>query len=250
VTEELYPPIELIKAVGSGGINNFKEIGEEFLRYFVELAGLKPQEKVLEIGCGAGRMALPLIPYLKDGGSYYGFDIEPAGVTWCQENITPKYHNFRFHRADVYNLQYNPAGKIRAAEYRFPYADAGFDFVFLASVFTHMLPEDMENYFSEVARVLKKGGRCLSSYFLLNAESLAALETKKLRFDFKDVGGGVYRVADPLVPEAAVAYDQGYIRGLYEKNGLRVVEPVYYGRWPKREQFLSGQDIIVAVRQA
>lgn len=194
-------------------------------------------------------MALPLIKYLKNGGSYEGFDIEPAGVTWCQENVPPKHPNFRFLRANVYNLQYNPAGEIKAAEYKFPYPDKCFDFVFLASVFTHMLPEDMENYFSEVARVLKKDGRCLSSYFLLNAESLAALETKRLQLDFKEVGGGVCRVADPLVPEAAVAYDQGYIRGLYEKNGLQVVEPVYYGGWPKREQFLSGQDIIIAVRQ-
>ncbi len=50
--------------VGGG---DFKVIGNEFFRYFVEIGGLKPHEKVLEVGCGIGRMAVPLMGYLKKG---------------------------------------------------------------------------------------------------------------------------------------------------------------------------------------
>ena len=34
-----------------------------------------------------------------------------------------------------------------------------------------MLSADMENYLKQIARVLKPGGRCLITYFLLNPES-------------------------------------------------------------------------------
>ena len=55
----------------------FNEIGEEFFRHFVELGGLKPDERVLDLGCGIGGMAVPLTRYLSERGSYKGFDVFP-----------------------------------------------------------------------------------------------------------------------------------------------------------------------------
>src|SRR5207302_10777966 len=59
----LLPPCGL-HCVGDG---DYIEIGEEFFRYFVDIAGLKPQDRVLDVGCGTGRMAQPLTKYLKCG---------------------------------------------------------------------------------------------------------------------------------------------------------------------------------------
>ncbi len=152
--DELTPP----KGINFAGAGDFKEIGGEFLQYFIELGELKPNGKVLDVGCGIGRMAVPLTNYLTDGGTYEGFDIVADGINWCRKEISPKYPNFHFQSADIYNKEYNPKGKYKASEYKFPYGDESFDFVFLTSVFTHTLPNDMENYFSEIARVLKRGG--------------------------------------------------------------------------------------------
>jgi hypothetical protein len=69
---------------------------------------------------------------------------------WCQGNISSKYPNFRFQLADVYNTEYNPGGTHRASEYESPYEDESFDFVILTSAFTHMLPEEVSNYLSEI----------------------------------------------------------------------------------------------------
>ncbi len=228
--------------VGSG---DFKKIGEDFLRYFIELGDLKPNERVLDVGCGIGRMAIPLTEYLDKRGSYEGFDIVAKGIDWCKKEISPKYPNFRFQLADVFNKNYRPQGQYKASGYRFPYENESFDLVFLVSVFTHMLPPDMNNYFSEIARVLKPGGRCLITFFLLNEESLKLIEAKSGSMDFT-YEVEEYRIVNQNTPESAVAYNEAFIRGLYKEYGLNVVEPLGYGAWCGRQDFLHYQDIIIA----
>src|SRR5215469_3416700 len=142
--DPLIPPRWMVFVGGC----NFND--QEFLRYFAELGGLKPGDRVLDVGCGIGRMAVPLTKFLDERGSYEGFDIVPDGITWCQSQITPRFPRFRFTLADIYNGLYNPGGGYRAGDYVFPYPDASFDFVFLFSVFTHMLPADMENYLRQI----------------------------------------------------------------------------------------------------
>jgi SAM-dependent methyltransferase len=229
------------------GGGDFNRVGEEFFGYFVELGGLKPDERVLDVGCGIGRMAVPLTRYLSDRGSYEGIDVFPKGIAWCQENITPKYPNFRFRIADVKNKEYNPGGRFAASEYEFPYADASFDFVLLTSVFTHLLPDEVENYLSEIRRVLAPGGRCFASFFLLNEDSLDSIRLGTSTIDFRHDFGG-YRTKDKETPEAAIAYPEDYIRSLYAERGLRLIEPVHYGAWSGRRDFLSYQDVVVALR--
>ena len=229
------------------GGGDFNRVGEEYFRYFVELGGLKPDERVLDVGCGIGRMAVPLTRYLSDRGSYEGIDVFPKGIAWCQENITPRYPNFRFRVADIKNKEYNPGGRFAASEYEFPYEDASFDFVLLTSVFTHLLPDEVENYLSEIRRVLAPGGRCFASFFLLNEDSLDSIRSGKSTIDFRH-DFGRYRTKDRETPEAAIAYPEDYVRSLYAERGLGIVEPIRYGAWPGRRDFLSYQDVVVALR--
>ncbi|MGH9872606.1 MAG: class I SAM-dependent methyltransferase [Pyrinomonadaceae bacterium] len=229
------------------GDSDFVESGEEFFRYFIDLAALRPDEQVLDIGCGTGRMARPLTKYLTSG-SYDGIDIVAPSIEWCEQTYGPRFPNFHFHFSDIYNKAYNPAGKHLAAEYRFPFAAASFDFIFLTSVFTHMLPADLENYLSEITRVLKPGGRCLITYFLLNEDSLQLIEKQVSSIDFKNDFQGC-RVKDVDVPEAAVAYEEQEILRLYEKHKLNIAPAIRYGSWSGREDGLSFQDMIVAIRR-
>ena len=54
-----------------------------------------------------------------------------------------------------------------------------------------MLTEDMENYLSEIVRVLRKGGRCFITYFLLNPETIKLMKQNQSIFDFKLERDGV-----------------------------------------------------------
>jgi SAM-dependent methyltransferase len=248
--EEMIPPKSMIF---TGSVDDFKSSGEALVHRLVNFGGLTPDSKVLDIGCGMGRVAVALTSYLNANGSYEGFDIVPSGIKWCSDNIASRYPNFHFTLADVYNKEYHPSGRLEPSEYRFPYADETFDLVVLASVFTHMLPGDMEHYIAEISRVLKQGGRCYASYSLINTESRRAMESGQSSLRFKRHSGPSW-VVDSKVPELAVGYDEAYVRDLYEQHALSGQCRVYYGSWSGRpplssEQSGFSQDIVVTAKQ-
>lgn len=239
--KELVPP----RYLNYAGFGGFTEAGQEFLKYFKDLCGLQPDHRVLDIGCGIGRMAVPLTSYLTTG-SYEGLDIVPSGIRWCQQNITRKFPRFRFQVTNVYNKQYNPSGKCQPADYQLPFADQEFDLVFLSSVFTHMLPADLEHYIAEISRVLRPGGRCLFTFFLLDEEARRGLTsgTSALKFDYALPGCWT---TDPVTPETAVAYDEGNIAPLLKRYSLSL-DGIHPGAWSGRSAYLSYQDIVVGTK--
>ena len=239
------PPVELMKIVGSPTAKSYLAVGQNLLGILKRHAGLKPSDRVLDVGCGCGRLAAPLADYLA-GGSYDGFDVVPELIAWCRDNISARRPDFRFEHIDVTNTFYRERAGSRAAEYRFPYADDAFDVTVLASVFTHMLRRDLLNYLAEIVRTLKPGGTALMSFFLLNDESRRMKETTRPRFrEWRLHGWDGVRVLDRTRPEQGVAYPEETARALLRKGGLEV-QQILFGSWCGRQGAVSGQDIIIA----
>jgi SAM-dependent methyltransferase len=189
-------------------------------------------------------MAYPLISYLSQEGKYTGMDVTADSIIWCQKNITSRYPNFQFLHADLYNKRYNPTGRYLAKDYTFPFEKESFDFIFLTSVFTHLLPDDATNYLREVARLLRPDGRALTTFFLLNEEQQKLATEGRNDIDFK-YGSDPYRTRSETVPESAVAYDEIYLRQLVSQCGLEISGPIHYGTWSGRHDGLSYQDIVL-----
>ena len=100
----------------------------------------------------------------------------------------------------------------------------------------------------EISRVLKMGGKCLITFYILNDESENLIHAGRSNLDFR------YKINDCLTidenePETAIAYEEEYTRKLFGKWGLSINEPVYYGSWCKRARYLSYQDIIIASKE-
>lgn len=165
-------------------------------------------------------------------------------VKWCVENISSRFPNFHFHHAQLKNTLYSGAGD-SAAKYRFPFPDKYFDFVYLTSVFTHLSPDDAENYLGEIKRALKKDGRALMSFYLMTEEYPMNRRKKRALVTF-DYGANPYWVNDPKVPEAVSAYDETFILGKIRDSGLSI-DAIYYGGW-NNHKGLSFQDIVVVSR--
>jgi len=102
---------------------------------FLKILG-NPKGKVLEIGCGVGRL-------MKDG--YYGIDISHEMIDIAKKR-KPNCH-----------FKVNDGRTI-------PYSDNFFDFVYCVLVFQHIPLDAVLGYVEEVRRVLKTGGMFIFQY--------------------------------------------------------------------------------------
>ncbi len=158
---------------------------------------------VVDVGCGHGRMAVPLVDL--PGVQYFGLDVIPAMVGWCQRVFLPWTDHILFYNLGVRNSRYSPDAPFPADWVEFPCIDASADVVLALSLFTHLeTPAAVGAYLYEITRVLKPGGKLLASFFFAppnepnaNAERtvyregniLPLLATLGLRVEWR--GGGL-----------------------------------------------------------
>lgn len=218
------------------GGGDFVTVGDSFLEQLKDF-GLTPDMSVLDVGCGQGRMARPLVDFLSpQTGRYNGFDIVKSGIDWCRHHYADV-PNFTFHHANIINARYNAGGDVAAKDYIFPYADDSFDMIFLTSVFTHMFKEDAANYLAEIQRVLKPGGRSVITWFIMRQGGSPDL-------DFAHQYDDVTWTTLKSNPEAALAFDKGFILDLYRQAGFQPPQ-IHEGHWATKGG-RSYQDMIVA----
>lgn len=228
------------------GDGDFRAVGAEFLGHFIRLGGLRPEHRVLDIGCGIGRMAVPLTQYLDvEKGRYSGLDPVEGGTAWCRRFITPAYPNFTFQRLDIAHKLYNPQGKISGQALKLPYADRQFDFVIMTSVVTHLPPDEVLVYLSEVARLLKPGGRLFMTAFVVDTTAAANASGKRdARLGFVRDGDGPCWFVPDMPPLAAVGFDEGFLDQSLEKAGLAIaLKSLGHWRGQNAEHY---QDLYVA----
>jgi SAM-dependent methyltransferase len=232
------PPYSLRAFVG--GAKNFDEAGRFFLEDFFRMQLFSRCARLLEIGCG--RVALSLA---SDGRvdvlevSYFGMDVDHTNIKWCDQHITKRNSRFRFYHADCYNSSYNPHGSIAADSYSFPHADESQDLIVLTSVLTHVLPNELTHYLSEISRLLAPGGMVYTSLFLYRSSCGAPSGSGRHKISFP-VLRGHYAVNREDFPTNAVAYEECYFRDAVRGAGLRILEPVRFGI----------QDIVLLSKQA
>jgi SAM-dependent methyltransferase len=231
----------------TGGVLDFAASGKRTLETICSVTDLNPSSHILDVGCGIGRLAIAMPDFLDANGGYEGFDIVPEGIEWCKQHIVSPHDNIHFTLADVYNKEYNPKGSRQPANYQFPYEDETFDVAVLLSVFTHMLPVDVDRYVGEIARVLKRNGRICASYYLITPESLQLMNSGRGFMFFKH-NLGSHWIQSKRVPELGVAYDERYLRGIYAKHGLSDPPDIHFGRWCGRPTGLDTQDVVVATK--
>jgi SAM-dependent methyltransferase len=252
--DELVPSPEFIHEIGIGD-GDFRAIGEAIASSYAFKGWLLPHHTFLDIGCGLGRVARPLTKFISSEGRYIGFDINRPAIDWCKERYV-RFPNFSFTHIDAQSGRYNPDGKFKASSVRFPLPDAVADFTNLSSVFTHMWPDDVAAYLKEVSRLLKPGGRCSITYFLLDPLTQVKLPTLTPetlsepllgKRNWHPIEGGYVRNKDR--PEDVVLLDELMVRRMYAEAKLLVTDTAY-GDWCKQIRGVGkkGQDVIVAIK--
>lgn len=130
----------------------------QYRNRLLELAGLKPGEKSLDIGCGPGRLVLASCERVGPDGEAHGIDPSPEMIERARHNAKKAVSPARFTLAAAENL---------------PFEDGHFDVVTSSLVIHHLPGDDLKQAaFREIRRVLKEGGRVLVVDFgVMPAES-------------------------------------------------------------------------------
>ena len=140
---------------------DFVAAGVRDARMLRRRAGLTKAKRVLDWGCGAGRLAIGIKHLMGHVEDYHGVDIQPELLTWAKDHLTDEHT--RFTLVDAHNARYNPDGE---QSFHIPADDGSVDVLYAYSVFSHMLTADLAGYGATIARVLAPEGRAWVTAFV------------------------------------------------------------------------------------
>lgn len=155
------PNERMMLHVGAETLENFYVVGDAWAQLLSHY--IRPGSHVLDVGCGCGRTArlLTCNPHVE---RFTGLDVVAPYIEWCNRFFGELHGDrFAFRHLDVRSARYNPEGRLNRGCMSFPVGEDEVDLVYAASLFTHMLPDDLEHYAGEMRRVLVPGGLCLAS---------------------------------------------------------------------------------------
>jgi SAM-dependent methyltransferase len=153
-------------AVGSHTHGSWLKLGQLQFDYLVS-HGLKPEMRMLEIGCGNLRAGRLFIDYLEPGG-YYGIDISPDILLAAQRTLAEA------------GLQDKLPHLTLVSDLKLAFLPSGyFDVVHAHSVFSHSPMEVIEECLAHVGRVMKPDG-----FFDFTFDRTEGREHHVLREDF------------------------------------------------------------------
>jgi len=132
-------------AIGSDSRKHWLKVGEMQFSYLLK-HGLRPDHRILDIGCGNLRAGWRLIQYL-DSGNYYGVDISPDILLAALKELRDQ------------RLQHKYPHLVLVNDLKFEFVpDESFDVIHAHSVFTHTRVDAIEQCFASAARLLKPSG--------------------------------------------------------------------------------------------
>ena len=208
--------------------------------------GLQEGARVLDIGCGYGRLALGL-KMADFTGAYVGFDILPRHIQWCRDHLATADGRYAFEHFDVRNGRYNPDGTIEPEDASFPVGDGEADFCTAYSVFTHMYVADQRRYLAEIAQVLSPGGLAVATWFLFDDERLPLATSSASEYPMVHVLDEDCRYAYADDPLHAISYRQSFVEAMVDEAGLEI-RSLERGTWAG-EPGSTLQDHLVLARK-
>jgi SAM-dependent methyltransferase len=154
-----------LHVIGSEREEDFAATGAETRDVLVNTVGIRPDDTVLEIGCGVGRVGQVLAPICKQ---WIGCDVSGNMIQHTRRRLQA-FPNVTLVEISGYDLK--------------PIADQSVNVVYCTIVFMHLDEWDRYNYVLEAHRVLRPGGRVfIDNFSITTDEGWAVFETHRTLF--------------------------------------------------------------------
>ena len=166
------PPLRMMRFIGSNSREHYLLNIREYVADLILNARLTPTSRVLDIGCGCGRVASGLSRYLDARGSYLGLDVWQEGISWATRHLTEAFPNFTFQTVPAANNYYlaEDTGERNAFDLS-NVPTNHFDVIFAVSLFTHLKLADARQYLEFVAKALSPDGVAYLTFFVMDDEA-------------------------------------------------------------------------------
>ncbi len=228
-------------------------VGNASANVMRRLLPLNGNSKVLDFGCGIGRVLAALKKDGPDPKNIVGMDIMPPVIDFCNQHLKPNLTNTTFELVNDKNDHYDHfietnAGKTREAlssQYQDYFTD-GCAF----SVFTHVTKQDFAGLLKFISSMMVPGGRFLMTCFELNEFSRYMIEHQQTIFPLANKAwweGGQILVGDANDPLAFIAFDRSLVEKLVWDAGL-AISKVEYGCWMGGGIGSSLQDVMICTK--
>lgn len=228
----------------------YLEIGDALVKQIDALVDLPSRPRIVDIGCGYGRLAHGLLRSQRFAGRYFGFDILARHVAWCERELAPaSAGRCRFRHVDVHNGRYNPEGTVAPDCVVFDIETGTADLVVLTSVFTHMHAHELRHYIDEIRRLLAPDGRAYVTFFLLNDAVRRAESEGRTHYPLPHTLTPFCRYMNPEDPLHVIAYEESWVREQLGAAGLSIVGPIRFGGWAGHQAAFDFQDTVVLSRR-
>lgn len=208
----------------------FLTTGVHFWMMLLARRHARLDSRIVDLGSGCGRFAFPLrdLRFWGRGfhGQYLGVDIDAEMLRWCGAHFDER---FAWHDAGKSSATYRPGGATTRIDARaapplaLPIPDDSRDLVFANSLFSHLLEDEFVEYVREAGRVLRPRGWFYFTAFV--REHVAVGGRLGGRWSFAHQRGQAW-IESPRYPEAAVAYDDTWIRRTLAEAGFGAVHAV------------------------
>jgi SAM-dependent methyltransferase len=176
--------------------------------------GLGPASRLLDVGCGPGRIPIGLLGASIPLGRYDGVDVDKRAIRWCKKFISGSHPEYHFWHVDAKNERYNPHGRELTPAFSLPFDSGVFDIIYLWGIFVHLIENDVRIYTRELRRVLSPGGKVF-----LNASVEEGVPPMT-------VNPGNFPI-DCRGPLHYVRYEKGHLFSIFESCGFEVERFVY-----------------------
>jgi SAM-dependent methyltransferase len=178
-----------------------------FVSILLDQARLESKDRILDVGCGCGRLAAPLTQHIGPKGTYIGVDIVAGLVDFGTRHITKAYPNF-------------------------------------TSLFTHLDINMSRTTLAAMSRLMAPDGRAFITAFLIDPAVRMLIGQGRSFYQFEHNNGDGTYVQSADRPLEALAYDADLFGQLLMEQGL-YIERTLLGKWPGRPFYAAGQDILI-----